>query len=227
MAEWNSLDGTDWNSLLRREFEQPYWSDLQRFLERQRSSYPVYPPLDQVFRALRLTSYARTKVVIVGQDPYVGSDQAHGLAFSVPRGIQPPPTLSNILRELHCDMCVPIPGHGNLEAWAGQGVLLLNTVLTVRAGEPGSHRNQRWERFTDTVIAAVQGKADRVVFILWGKQAQRKKALLRTDPHTVICSPHPSPLSAWKGFMGSKPFSRANRALVDAEREGVDWRLAE
>jgi len=223
----NPLLRTDWGSLLHEEFEKPFWSDLQAFVVAERSHYSVYPPDEKVFAALLITPYAETKVVILGQDPYHGAGQAHGLCFSVRRGVRVPPSLVNIHRELHEDLGVLIPDHGNLEPWARRGVLLLNATLTVRAGAPRSHRRKGWETFTDEVIRVVAAKTDPVVFILWGKEARRKKALIDTSRHTVIESPHPSPQSAHKGFFGSKPFSRANCALVAAGPEGIDWRLTE
>jgi uracil-DNA glycosylase len=217
----------DWNPLLRQEFDKPYWAKLQAFVAAERRRHSVYPPRDEEFTSLRLTPYAETKVVILGQDPYHGDGQAHGLAFSVRRGVQRPPSLVNIHRELHDDLGVPTPDHGNLEPWARRGVLLLNATLTVRAGEPGSHRHQGWETFTDEVIRVVAAKTDPVVFILWGKDARRKKTLIDTSRQTVIESTHPSPQAARKGFFGSRPFSRANHALIAAGREEIDWRLTE
>jgi uracil-DNA glycosylase len=226
----NPLLGTDWDPLLGQEFEEEYWAELHTFVEEERSRYSVYPPHEEVFAALHLTPCAETKVVILGQDPYPGDGQAHGLSFSVRRGVRVPPSLANIHRELHEDLGVPVPDHGSLEPWARRGMLLLNATLTVRAGEPGSHRGKGWERFTDEVIRAIDKKSSRVVFILWGKYAQRKKALIDTTRHTVICSSHPSPQSAYRGskpFFGSKPFSRASHALIAAGREEIDWSLAD
>jgi len=216
---------TDWNPLLCDQFDHPYWSELQAFVADERRHHTVYPPADQVFAALHLTSYADTRVMILGQDPYHGPHQAHGLCFSVQRGVRIPPSLANVHKELHADLGLPIPDHGNLEAWARQGVLLLNATLTVRAGQAASHQKRGWETFTDRVIDVVNAKPDRVVFILWGASARRKKALIDTERHTVIESAHPSPLSAHNGFFGSRPFSRANEALVAAGRPPVDWSL--
>jgi uracil-DNA glycosylase len=187
----------------------------------------VYPPPDEVFAALHLTPYAETRVVILGQDPYHGPGQAHGLCFSVRDGVALPPSLVNIYKELSDDLGIPPPRHGNLEAWARQGVLLLNATLTVRAGQAGSHQGKGWETFTDAVLATVNAKPEHVVFILWGGYARKKKALIDTGRHTVIESPHPSPLSAHNGFFGSRPFSRANAALVAAGRDPVDWDLTD
>ncbi len=216
---------TDWNPLLRGEFDKPYWRDLQEFVRAERSRHPVYPPHDEVFAALHLTPYADTKVLILGQDPYHGPRQAHGLCFSVRPGVRIPPSLANIHKELHDDLGLPIPDHGNLEPWAAQGVLLLNATLTVRGGAAASHQRRGWETFTDEVIRVVDAKADPVVFILWGGYARRKKALVDTSRHAVIESAHPSPLSAHNGFFGSRPFSRANAALVELGRDPVDWDL--
>ena len=216
---------TDWNPLLRSEFDEPYWRDLQAFVAAERQRHTVYPPHDQVFAALHLTPYAGTRVLVLGQDPYHGPRQAHGLCFSVQHGVAIPPSLANIHKELHDDLGIAPPGHGTLEAWARRGVLLLNATLTVRAGQAGSHQGKGWETFTDRVIRTVNDKPARVVFVLWGSYARRKKALVDTSRHTVIESAHPSPLSAHNGFFGSRPFSRANAALVEAGLEPIDWSL--
>lgn len=216
---------TDWNPVLRAELDKPYWSELQGFVAEERSRGAVYPPADDVFAALHLTPLADVKVLILGQDPYHGPGQAHGLCFSVRPGVPVPPSLVNIFTELHSDLGIEAPAGGDLTPWARQGVLLLNTTLTVRAHQAASHQGKGWETFTDQVIRAVDDKPERVVFVLWGAAARRKKDLVDTSRHTIIESPHPSPLSAHRGFFGSRPFSRANEALVAAGREPVDWRL--
>lgn len=216
---------TDWNPILRQQFDEPYWTELQRFVAEERSGFTVYPPHEDVFRALHLTPYEDTKVFILGQDPYHGPGQANGLAFSVHDGVQIPPSLQNIHKELESDIGITRPSHGNLEPWARRGVLLLNATLTVRARTAASHQKQGWEIFTDQVIRAVNHKAERVVFILWGASARRKKELIDGGRHVVIESPHPSPLSAHRGFFGSRPFSRTNDALIAAGLEPVDWSL--
>lgn len=221
---------TDWNPLLRDEFAKPYWSDLMAFVKAERDAHQVFPPHDQVFAALHLTSYERARVVILGQDPYHGPGQAHGLCFSVQRGVKPPPSLVNMYKELASDLgCTP-PAHGNLEHWAQQGVLMLNTSLTVRAHEAASHSRpvndsgEGWETFTNRVIELVSEKTTPVVFLLWGAHARRKKALIGSH-HVIIESPHPSPLSAHRGFFGSRPFSQANTALSAAGLDPIDWQL--
>lgn len=216
---------TDWNPLLRDEFDKPYWTDLQTFVACERETHTVYPPHDEVFTAIRLTSYRDTKVVILGQDPYHGPQQAHGLAFSVRHGVRVPPSLRNIHKELHSDLELPIPDHGNLESWAQRGVLLLNTSLTVRAGQAGSHSAKGWETFTDRVIDVVNDKHDPVVFVLWGNHARRKKELIDLARHRVLESTHPSPFSANNGFFGSRPFSRVNELLISLGRTPIDWNL--
>lgn len=216
---------TDWNPVLRAELAKPYWPELQRFVAEERSRHGVYPPQEEVFAALHLTPFASVKVLILGQDPYHGPGQAHGLCFSVRPGVPVPPSLRNIFIELESDLGVPPPDHGCLDAWARQGVLLLNATLTVRARQAASHQGKGWETFTDEVIRAVAAKPDHVVFILWGSSARKKRSLIDGRRHTIIESAHPSPLSAHNGFFGSRPFSRANAALTAAGREPVDWRV--
>jgi uracil-DNA glycosylase len=216
---------TDWNPVLRGEFVKPYWKQLQQFVAGERARYTVFPPEDEVFAALHLTPYATTRVVILGQDPYHGPKQAHGLCFSVRQGVAIPPSLANIYTELTADLGIPAPSHGNLEAWARQGVLLLNATLTVRAGQAASHQGKGWETFTDEVLRVVNAKPHLVVFILWGASARRKKSLIDLTRHAVIESAHPSPLSAHNGFFGSHPFSRTNQALEVAGLDPIDWRL--
>ena len=215
---------TDWNPLLREEFEKPYWKELQSFVEEERRNTLVYPAREHVFAALHTTPYADVKVLILGQDPYHGARQAHGLCFSVQRDVDPPPSLMNIFKELREDLGVTLPTHGNLESWARRGVLLLNTTLTVRAGQAASHQGKGWETFTDQVIRVVNEKPF-VVFVLWGAHARKKKALIDTTRHIVIESAHPSPLSAHNGFFGSRPFSKVNAALRSAGFEEIDWSL--
>ncbi|MGE0880040.1 MAG: uracil-DNA glycosylase [Acidimicrobiia bacterium] len=216
---------TDWNPLLRDEFAKSYWPQLQTFVAGERERFTVYPPKDDVFSALHETDYANTKALILGQDPYHGPNQAHGLCFSVRPGVAVPPSLQNIYKELRDDLDIPIAKHGHLVPWARQGVLLLNAVLTVRAGQAGSHAGKGWETFTDEVIRVVNAKPERVVFILWGAYARKKKTLITNPQHVVIESAHPSPLSAANGFFGSRPFSRTNEALAAAGRDPIDWAL--
>ena len=216
---------TDWNPVLRGEFAKPYWQQLQRFVAGERARHTVFPPEPEVFAALHLTPYATTRVVILGQDPYHGPKQAHGLCFSVRPGGAIPPSLANIHKELQADLGIDPPGHGNLDAWARQGVLLLNATLTVRAGQAASHQGKGWETFTDEVLRAVNGKPHPVVFILWGASARRKTSLIDPSRHTIIQSAHPSPLSAHNGFFGSRPFSRTNAALEAAGLDPIDWHL--
>ena len=216
---------TDWNPLLRSEFEEQYWKELQAFVGVERGRATVYPPNDEVFAALHLTAYADTKVLILGQDPYHGARQAHGLCFSVRPGIERPPSLVNIHKELASDLGVPIPSHGSLEHWARQGVLLLNSVLTVRAHQAGSHAGKGWETFTDRVIAELSARREGVVFLLWGRYAQQKGAIVDTRRHHVLTAAHPSPFSAHNGFFGCRHFSRANALLEGEGQTAVDWRL--
>lgn len=216
---------TDWNPLLRDELAKPYWADLQQFVADERRRHRVFPPENEVFAALHETPFASVRVVILGQDPYHGAGQAHGLCFSVRRDVAVPPSLRNIHSELRSDLSIDTPSHGNLSSWARRGVLLLNTTLTVREGQAGSHQGRGWETFTDRVIEKVNERNERTVFVLWGGHARKKKALVTNPVHAVIESAHPSPLSAHNGFLGSRPFSRANAALVEAGLAPVDWSL--
>ena len=216
---------TDWNPLLKEEFEKSYWKELQSYVYEERTRSKVFPEHNQVFTAFHLTPFMDVKVLILGQDPYHGEGQAHGLSFSVQRGVPIPPSLKNIYKELHNDLGIEPPTHGNLEPWALQGVLLLNASLTVRAHEPGSHQGKGWETFTDQVIRKVNEKEEKTIFFLWGAFARKKSALIDHGRHHVIESAHPSPLSAHRGFFGSRPFSEANRVLKDSGRDPVNWSL--
>ncbi|WP_410768098.1 uracil-DNA glycosylase [Fontibacillus sp. BL9] len=215
--------GNDWDEMLRGEVEQPYFKELMSWLDGEYEQYDVYPPREFLFQALKLTSYAGTKVVILGQDPYHGPGQAHGLSFSVLPGVRIPPSLRNMYKELSSDLGCPIPASGTLTSWAEQGVLLLNTVLTVRDGEAGSHQRKGWEKFTDAVIEALNRREQPVVFVLWGSHAQKKTEMIDMSKHAVISSPHPSPLSARRGFFGSRPFSRINLFLEEHGEMPINW----
>lgn len=216
---------TTWEKLISIERNEHYFQQLRSFLAEERSNNVVYPPEDAEMTAFHLTSYEQTKVVIVGQDPYHGEGQAHGLSFSVQEKIPLPPSLRNMFKELKNDIDIDRADRGNLSGWAKQGVLLLNTTLTVRKGEAASHRGKGWEIFTDAMIHAVNEKEKPVIFILWGAHAQQKKNLITGAHHFVIESVHPSPLSAHRGFFGSAPFSQANQALKASGQEPVDWSL--
>ncbi|WP_341282271.1 uracil-DNA glycosylase [Paenibacillus sp. FSL H8-0537] len=215
----------DWADRLQSEFEQPYFKNLEAFLTEQYSTKTVYPKQEDVFNALNYTSYEGTRVVILGQDPYHGVGQAHGLSFSVQPGVAVPRSLGNIYKELHADLGCTIPTHGSLRAWAEQGVLLLNTVLTVEAAAANSHKKKGWETFTDRIITALNERERPVVFILWGNPAQKKLELIDTGKHKIITSVHPSPLSARGGFFGSKPFSQANAYLQELGEREIDWSI--
>jgi uracil-DNA glycosylase len=215
----------DWAPLLHGEFEKPYYQHLHKTLRDEYQTQVIYPNQDDIYNALHLTSFKNTKVVIIGQDPYHGPGQAHGLSFSVKPGVGIPPSLKNIYKELQSDTRFFIPNHGSLEEWTKQGVLLLNAVLTVRAGQPNSHKALGWEMFTDKVIEALNDRATPVVFILWGRFAQQKEQLITSSKHLIIKSPHPSPFSANKGFFGSKPFSTTNAFLQKIGSEEIDWQI--
>jgi uracil-DNA glycosylase len=213
-----------WRDVLRNETTQEYFARLSEFVARERKEFNVFPSDDNVFAALQLTAPHDVRVVIVGQDPYHGSGLAHGLSFSVQHGTRIPPSLRNIYTELHTDLDVPLPTSGNLEAWAKQGVLLLNTSLTVREGEAGSHSKHGWETFTDSIISYLGSQQQHTVFVLWGAHAGKKASLIHQQ-HTVITSVHPSPLSAHRGFFGSRPFSQANRSLAEHAQPEINWSI--
>ncbi|MGN7385070.1 uracil-DNA glycosylase [Chlamydia abortus] len=215
----------DWAPLLEDEFAKPYYLRLREFLVQEYKTYTVYPDMHHIYSALHSTPYENTKVVIIGQDPYHGPGQAHGLSFSVLPGIQPPPSLQNIYKELRDDLGCKIPNNGYLQSWAEQGVLMLNSVLTVRRGMANSHQGQGWEGFTDRVIELLNEREKPLVFLLWGKYAQEKAAQITSDKHCIIKSPHPSPFSANRGFFGSRPFSRANRFLRENGIAEIDWQI--
>lgn len=217
--------GNDWDDVLKQEFESEYYQNLRDFLNEEYSSRVIYPLPKFIYTALKLTTYKDTKVVILGQDPYHEPDQAHGLAFSVSKSVAIPPSLVNIYKELHDDMGCKIPNHGYLVDWAKQGVLLLNTVLTVRAHQANSHAHKGWEQLTDAIIRKLNDKDSPVVFILWGANARSKKAFITSSKHLVIESVHPSPLSAYNGFFGSKPFSKTNRFLISNDIKPIDWQI--
>ena len=217
--------GNDWDQVLEEEFDKPYYQSLRTFLDKEYSSKTIYPIAKYIYTALKLTSYKDTKVVILGQDPYHEPGQAHGLAFSVGKNVEIPPSLQNIYKELHDDMGCEIPNHGYLIDWAKQGVLLLNTVLTVRAHQANSHKGQGWEYLTDSIIEKLNSKDEPVVFILWGANARSKKSLITSPKHMIIESVHPSPLSAYNGFFGSKPFSKTNQFLIKNNINPIDWQI--
>lgn len=215
--------GGSWEPYLQHEFDQPYFQKLEQFVDHERQTKQVFPAEDNVFAAFRLTPFDMTKVVILGQDPYHDVGQAHGLSFSVLDGVKHPPSLRNIFKELAFDQGTPTPVSGNLSGWAEQGVLLLNTVLTVEAHQANSHQKKGWETFTDAVIRLLGSREQHTVFVLWGKPAEKKEILIDVEKHTVIKSPHPSPLSARRGFFESRPFSRTNQALIDRGQQPIDW----
>jgi len=215
-----------WSEALSGEREQPYFKTLLEFVEgERRAGKVIYPKNAEVFNAMQCTPFDQVKVVILGQDPYHGPNQAHGLCFSVKSPTPPPPSLVNIFLELESDLGIQRPSHGDLEGWARQGVLLLNAVLTVEEGKPGSHALQGWERFTDRVVREINDRRDNVVFLLWGAYAQKKGAIVDRSRHLVLEAPHPSPLSAHRGFLGCKHFSKANEYLAQHGLAPIDWRL--
>ncbi len=215
--------GNDWDSILAAEFEKEYYGKLRTFLTEEYETQRIYPPQPDVFNALRYSSYADTKVVILGQDPYHQEGQAHGLCFSVNKGVKIPPSLGNIYKELQADLGIQPPQHGYLASWAQQGVLLLNAVLTVRDSQPNSHKGRGWEIFTDAVIKKLNEREKPMVFILWGANAKAKEVLLTNNRHLILMGSHPSPLAAHTGFFGGQYFSRANRFLELENQEPINW----
>ncbi|HLR60443.1 MAG TPA: uracil-DNA glycosylase [Pseudogracilibacillus sp.] len=220
-----NLIKTDWKDILKKESEKTYFKNLELFLNEAYENKQIFPKYQDIFNALNTTPYKDVKVVILGQDPYHGINQAHGLSFSVKQGNKLPPSLNNIFKELTDDLDVKKPEQGDLTAWAKQGVLLLNTVLTVESGKANSHAKQGWERFTDEIILSLNEKEHPIIYILWGAHAQKKIKLIDTNKHFIIKSVHPSPLSAYRGFFGSKPFSKTNNILHDLNLKEINWEL--
>lgn len=217
--------GNDWDELLKGEFDKEYYLKLRAFLAAEYRRATVFPDMYDIFNALKYTAYGDVKAVILGQDPYHGEGQAHGLCFSVKKGVEPPPSLKNIFKEINADLGVPISPHGELTSWAKQGVLLLNTALTVRKGEANSHKGMGWESFTDRVIELLNEREKPMVFLLWGSNARQKKKLITNPQHKILETVHPSPLSAYNGFFGCKHFSRTNRFLEEIGEKPIDWSL--
>lgn len=217
--------GNDWDELLVEEFNKDYYLRLRDFLKSEYSTRTIYPDMHDIFNALKSTPYSKVKVVILGQDPYHGPGQAHGMCFSVKPGVEQPPSLGNIFKELHSDLNIQRPRDGTLQSWADQGVLLLNAVLTVRAGEANSHKDKGWEFFTDRIIELLNQREQPMVFLLWGANARAKKSLITNLNHLVLEAPHPSPLSAYHGFFGCRHFSKANEFLETKGLDTVDWAI--
>lgn len=217
--------GNDWDEILKDEWQKPYYQNLRGFLKQEYQSTTVYPDMNNIFNALKYTAFQDVKAVIIGQDPYHGPNQAHGLCFSVLPGIEPPPSLKNIFKELEDDLGIPAANGGTLIPWAKQGVLMLNSCLTVRAGQAGSHHNMGWEIFTDRVINELNNKKTPVVFLLWGSPAAKKADIITNPIHKKLKCPHPSPLSAYRGFFGCRHFSLANEFLKSNGLEPIDWRI--
>lgn len=212
-----------WQEVLQVEFDKPYFESLVSFVKQEYASNTIFPPAGQIFNAFNTCPFNNVKVVILGQDPYHGPGQAHGLCFSVNDGIQFPPSLQNIFKEITSDLGIPAPKTGNLTRWAEQGVLLLNATLTVRASQAGSHQGKGWEEFTDAVIKTISEKAENVVFILWGSYAIKKKSLIDASKHCILTAPHPSPLSSYRGFFGCKHFSQTNTYLTSKGKTPIEW----
>lgn len=214
-----------WKEILIEEFQKSYFTELKNFLVEEKSRYAIYPKGSEIFAAFNLTPFQNVRVVILGQDPYHGPGQAHGLSFSVPHGVPAPPSLVNIFKEINSSMGFPIPRSGNLESWAKQGVLLINATLTVRANQAGSHQKKGWETFTDSVIVKLSEQRENIVFLLWGAYAQAKSVLIDTSKHSVLMAPHPSPLSAHRGFLGCGHFSKTNDILVSKGLKPINWKI--
>ena len=217
--------GNDWDDVMAGEFDKPYYTELRQFLKKEYFTAEVYPHMNNIFNAMKRTPYSSVKAVIIGQDPYHEPGQAHGLCFSVKPDVEIPPSLVNIYQELHDDLGCYIPNNGYLVKWAKQGVLMMNTVLTGRAHVPNSHRGKGWEEFTDAAISALNRQDRPIVFILWGRPAQMKKSMLNNPHHLILEAPHPSPLSAYRGFFGSKPFSKTNVFLMEHGEKPIDWQI--
>jgi uracil-DNA glycosylase len=217
--------GNDWDEILKDEFEKPYYKELRNFLKAEYATKRIYPHMNDIFSALKASSFENTRVVIIGQDPYHGKGQAHGMCFSVKKGVEPPPSLKNIFKELESDVNFKIPAHGELTKWARQGVLLLNTVLTVREGSPNSHKGKGWEIFTDRVIGELNKKSSPIVFLLWGANAKNKAKIINNPIHKKLETVHPSPLSAYGGFFGCKHFSTCNKILAQSGQKPIDWQI--
>lgn len=217
--------GNEWDELLKGEFEKEYYLNLRAFLANEYRTRKIYPNMYDIFNALKYTSYSDVKAVILGQDPYHGEGQAHGLCFSVKRGVTPPPSLKNIFKEIHDDLGIEPPNHGELTKWTKEGVLLLNTVLTVRQGQPNSHKGRGWEIFTDRVIELLNEREKPIVFLLWGSNARQKKALITNPSHIILETTHPSPFSAYNGFLGCRHFSKTNQILEQNGETAIDWSL--
>lgn len=215
----------DWQAAIGTEFKKPYYKELYQFVKEEYSNYVIYPDSQDIFNAFHFTPLCRVKVVILGQDPYHNTNQAHGLCFSVKPEVEIPPSLVNIFQELHNDLGLPIPDHGHLKKWADQGVLMLNTVLTVRAHRAASHQGKGWEQFTDAVIQAVNSQDRPIAYLLWGRPAREKKPMLTNPKHLVLEAAHPSPLSASRGFFGCRHFSRANHFLEEHGAAPIDWEI--
>ncbi len=221
MVQFNN----SWDILLKDEFEKPYYLNLRKFLANEYKTQTVYPNMNDIFNALKYTDYQNVKVVILGQDPYHQPNQAHGLCFSVKKGVNPPPSLQNMYKEIHAEYGYPIPNHGELTYWAEQGVLMLNTVLTVRESQPNSHKGMGWEIFTDDIISLLNQRPEPMVFLLWGANARAKTKLITNPAHLVLCSAHPSPLSAYNGFFGNNHFKKANEFLKQNGMKEIDWQI--